>query len=382
MNEKNRAKILFVTNLYPSDEEPNRGVYIRNQAVALKKSGYKIYVLQMDYRSIRRKRKLGINWRKQDNIWVCHFSIPLSPFVAIQYAVTGKLTEIGISLIEKRFGKFDLFHGHFLEGAYGLIKIKRKKNIPIVFTEHGSNLLNSRRNNAENRRMELLYGSVDEMIVVGHRQYNCAEEFSINSLRVIPNVIPDYFTYNKKSKNSGDFSFITVGNLIESKCFGLLIDAFEKLYRKNNNISLIIVGEGPLKVELRKKVNVKGLSDCVTFLGAVQNKKLVDLYNGADCFVLPSRFETFGVVYAEALCTGTPIISTKNGGIDDIFEENCGYLVDIDNVDQLEYAMNHIMYDKFDNEAIAKKFQNKFGEENFVHQIKCVYDKLLEGGEK
>lgn len=383
MNGKSKAKVLFVTNLYPSDEEPNRGVYIRNQAVALEKSGYEICILQMDYRSIRRKRKLGINWRKQDDIWVCHFSVPISPFTTIQYALAGKLTEIGIKHIEDRFGKFGLIHGHFLEGAYGLIDIKRKKSIPIVFTEHGSNLLDKNRSNIENQRMKRLYAAVDQMIVVGHRQYVCAECFSIDSLSVIPNVIPDYFKYDATiEENKNIFLFVSVGNLIESKCFALLIDAFEKIYKERKNVRLEIVGKGPLEGGLKKKVNERGLSECISFTGVVPNRKLADLYNKADCFVLPSRFETFGVVYAEALCTGTPIISTKNGGIDDIYEDGCGYLVEVDNEDELEDAMKRIMCDTFDHRAIAERYQSKFGESNFVQQIEKVYQRALQGGIK
>lgn len=382
MNGKSKAKVLFVTNLYPSDEEPNRGVYIRNQAVALEKSGYEICILQMDYRSIRRKRKLGINWRKQDDIWVCHFSVPISPFTAVQYALAGRLTEIGIKHIEEKFGKFDLIHGHFLEGAYGLIDIKRKRNIPIIFTEHGSNLLDKNRSNIEKQRMARLYAAVDEMIVVGHRQFLCAEDFSINSLSVIPNVIPDYFKFDTTEKNTDIFSFIAVGNLIEPKCFGLLIDTFDMLYKENKNVSLTIVGKGPLESELKKKVNEKGLSNSISLIGAIPNRKLVDLYNKADCFVLPSRFETFGVVYAEALCTGTPIISTQNGGIDDIYEDGCGYIVAVDNENELKDAMERIMTDKFDSQAIADKYRFKFGEANFVHQIEKVYNRVLTGGIK
>lgn len=78
-----------------------------------------------------------------------------------------------------------------------MIDIKHKKSIPIVFTEHGSNLLDKNRSNIENQRMKRLYAAVDQMIVVGNRQYVCAESFSIDSLSVIPNVIPDYFKYDE-----------------------------------------------------------------------------------------------------------------------------------------------------------------------------------------
>ncbi len=375
---KNRQRILFVTNLYPSAEEPDRGVYIRNQAIALAKNGYDICILLMDYRSIRRKRKLGINWRRQDNIWVCHFSVPISPFTSLQYAIAGELTKVGISQIEKKLGKVNIIHGHFLEGAYGLLHIKNKFNVPIIFTEHGSNLLDQRRNKSENARMNNLYASVDEMIVVGHKQYECAENFTIKSLSIIPNVIPSYFQYIPRAdKDKSCFTFISVGNLIESKCFDLLIETFEDLYKENKKIKLVVVGKGPLEGPLKRKVSERNLSSVISFMGAVDNCKLVEIYNLADCFVLPSRFETFGVVYAEALCSGLPIISTRNGGINDIYEEGCGHLVATDNKSELKNAMRCIMLEKFDHQKLSDRFQYKFGEKAFLEKIGRVYDRAL-----
>lgn len=374
-----KKRILFVTNLYPSEKEPNRGVYIQNQAQVLFKKGYEVVVLQMDYRSIRRKRKLGLYWRKQGDIRVCHFAVPISPFVDLQYFWAGYLTNYAIRRIEKEVGKIGLIHGHFLEGAYGLIRTKRTGDVPIVFTEHGSNLLNVQSNSKEEQRMKQLYAAVDEMIVVGQKQYLCARRYDVKSLHIIHNIIPSYFSCRKqtKSRENESFSFISVGNLIESKCFDLLIVAFAKLYAKNERVQLTIVGSGPLMKSLQKMVEDLGLSKVVCFTGAVQNTALVEMYNKSDCFVLPSRFETFGVVYAEALCTGTPIISTRNGGIEDIFEEGCGYLVDIDNEDALLTAMQKVMEDNFDHEAIAERFQTKFGETAFGDKIEAVYKEVL-----
>jgi len=373
-----KIRILFVTNLYPSAEEPDRGVYIRNQAIALAKNGYDISVLLMDYRSIRLKRKLGINWRRQDNIWVCRFSVPISPFTSLQYVISGELTKVGITQVEKKLGKVDIIHGHFLEGAYGLLHIKSKFNVPTIFTEHGSNLLDQRRNKIENVRMKKLYASVDEMIVVGHKQYECAKYFAIKSLNIIPNVIPSYFKYIPwVDKDKSCFTFISVGNLIESKCFDLLIETFEDLYKENKNIKLVVVGKGPLEGSLKRKVYKKKMSSVISFMGAVNNSKLVEMYNLADCFVLPSRFETFGVVYAEALCSGLPIISTKNGGINDIYEEGCGHLVATDNKSELKNAMKCIIFEKYDHQKISDRFRYKFGEKVFLEKIGRVYDRAL-----
>ncbi len=100
-----------------------------------------------------------------------------------------------------------------------------------------------------------------------------------------------------------------VGRLVYYKGVDLLIDALARCRG-----SLIIVGEGPLDGPLRSQAMRRGFGDRVTFAGRVSDDDLPAYYQAADAFVLPSiaKTEAFGVVQAEAMAAGLPVVRTES----------------------------------------------------------------------
>ena len=95
-------------------------------------------------------------------------------------------------------------------------------------------------------------------------------------------------------------------------------------------------------------------------------------------FVLPSDFETFGVVYIEALASGTPVIATRNGGAECIVTEGNGILTDVGDEEALFSAMLSLYkeYDKYDTESISKKCIDVYGEEIVGEKISALYERI------
>ena len=101
-----------------------------------------------------------------------------------------------------------------------------------------------------------------------------------------------------------------VGKLTKFKGVDVLLDA-TKIYEKDNILTMI-AGDGELRDELKeqaKRLNLKN----VLFLGNQPQNKLNEIYNIADCSCVPSRGEPFGLVAAEAMLCGTPVIATNDG---------------------------------------------------------------------
>ena len=136
-----------------------------------------------------------------------------------------------------------------------------------------------------------------------------------------------------------EFLFLNVGRLVPAKDHKNLLDAFEKVEKKFASSKLLIVGEGELRKELEDCAGKKGLAGKVIFAGMRQNTEAY--YNAADCFVLSSAWEGFGLVLAEAMACGVPVVSTDAGGCAEVVNDP-RYVVPVRDAEALSRIMEEI----------------------------------------
>jgi glycosyltransferase involved in cell wall biosynthesis len=180
-------------------------------------------------------------------------------------------------------------------------------------------------------------------------------------------------------RKAGQFTYISVANLIERKRIDLVIRAFSEIHRQDENTALMIVGGGSALPELKKLCGELGVENAVAFTGVVANKDLPAVYNRCHCFVLPSQAETFGVVYAEAAACGLPVIATDCGGPADIVNNENGILIQKDSLNELTEAMQYIKQKikKFNARNIADDISNRFGEKSIAHILTDIYNGVI-----
>ncbi|MBU9723082.1 MULTISPECIES: glycosyltransferase [Bacillaceae] len=132
---------------------------------------------------------------------------------------------------------------------------------------------------------------------------------------------------------------VAVGRLTYQKGFDTLLKAFKQLKKNKPNIQLSIVGEGPLKGELKELTSKLDIMEDVDFKGFVNNPYEV-IYN-SDIFVLPSRYEGFPNILLEALACETKIVATdcKSGPREILGANKYGTLVKVDDVNELSNAL-------------------------------------------
>jgi glycosyltransferase involved in cell wall biosynthesis len=140
--------------------------------------------------------------------------------------------------------------------------------------------------------------------------------------------------------SSGPLSLLAVGSLVPRKGYDLLLAALAQL--TDLPWRLTIAGSArdeATATRIADDIAAFGLGDRVRVAGAVSDAELAGLYHGADVFALASRFEGYGMVYAEAVAHGLPVIGTTAGAITEAVPDGAGLLVPPDDIPALTSAL-------------------------------------------
>lgn len=165
-----------------------------------------------------------------------------------------------------------------------------------------------------------------------------------------------------------------VGRLNNNKRFHLLIDAFNLL--KEQDMDLLISGVGPNKEMLEKQVADLGLQSRVHFIGFKKN--IQDYYSHAKLFVSTSMTEGYPNALVEALGIGCPAVATDcEFGPSEIIENGVnGFLVKLDDKDELIYAMETLLKDEMLSSKFSKNAK-RINQTNSIENIAKQWDNLI-----
>ncbi|MEJ0074706.1 MAG: glycosyltransferase family 4 protein [Alphaproteobacteria bacterium] len=145
-------------------------------------------------------------------------------------------------------------------------------------------------------------------------------------------------------RHQGPVALLTVGSLVPRKGYDVLIEALATLI--DLPWHLTIVGDArdaATAGQLRAAIEQHKLRSRTSLLGAVSASRLAELYALSGLFVLPSRYEGFGMAYAEAIAHGLPVIGTTAGAIPETVPETAGVLVPPGNVAALAAALRRLI---------------------------------------
>lgn len=380
--------ILIIPSWYPEKQGDVNGSFFREQAIALRKRGYKAGVIAPIFRSMRDikgivTKKYGTKYQNDEgvNTYRHHtIHVPKMPrLVRIRWI------RAGLTLYKryvKNHGIPDIIHVHsMINGGFLAFELKQKFNIPYVITEHSTDF-------ARNLISEDILSNLEPVVKASAYNIAVSNEFvkllnkktNVTSWQYIPNIVNDEFIAHSFEQPKVGYRFINVCLLDKKKRVDILIQSFAQSFKGVENTSLAIGGDGPERRYLEELVKNLDLQKQVSFLGMLTRKQVMEEVANSNAFILSSEYETFGVVVIEALALGKPVVATKCGGPESIIVDEVGYLVDVNNVEQMAAAMKRLYNNraKFKSIDIREYCINNFSEDAVVNKLDKVYNSVLE----
>ncbi|HEY5555497.1 glycosyltransferase family 4 protein [Acetobacterium sp.] len=283
---------------------------------------------------------------------------------------------------------FDCLHAHSLfSNGFIAMKIKEKFGVPYVVAVRDTDLNIFFKYMVHLRRLGLKILQEADKIIFLSEPYKdfLNQKYIPRKLRkellakseIISNGIDHFWLTNKGCtkylENNKALKLIYVGGISKRKNIGMTVKAVETLRNKGYEIIFTIIGK------IVDKFIFDQIKDLpfINYIQPVTKEELIQIYRDNDIFIMPSITETFGLVYAEAMSQGLPVVYTRGQGFDGQFEEGeVGYSVDCFDADDIANKVVDIInsYDNQSNKCI--KLCNKFDWDNIIQTYIEIYHNI------
>jgi glycosyltransferase involved in cell wall biosynthesis len=252
-----------------------------------------------------------------------------------------------------------------------------ENHVPHFISEHWSNLAYYFKKNLFRNWGENAYGNAQKIFVVSQFLKEKTTEFVLDKdkLEVIPNVVPSTEFKFRPSAVGSSYYFVMAAKWNKGKRIikrpRLLIKAVAEASKLlDKPVILGIIGGGDRIPELKKFCAKNDVH--AQFHGFLTKEMVAREFQKADLFLHGSEYETFSVVVAEALKCGTPVVASNVAAIPELIDESNGLLVE-NKIQPWVDAICAAMKIPYDNQAIAKSYENKFGYEEIGEMLLSAY---------
>ncbi len=379
--------LLIYTGEFRTKNAPIGGIFQLNQAKLLTNSISKVNILNpsiisprfffksKNFDDVKKLEKVRIYQSYRKNIFPKKIDI-------CNYTLRKKYENLSLDLFEKYIednGLPDMCH--VFDIRFGLVAgniIKKKFNIPYIFSEYCVETANKTLNLSKNYMDKYVRPSLNRCDYIALPSKKFAKKFKKfiglkKKINILPPVIPQDLNYYSSYKSSKTFNFIIVSRLDKNKNIETPIKAFTKL--NNKNIKLLIIGDGPERSNIEKYLIDKRIK---LFKNLTRDQMLNKLSN-SDCIICSSFHETFGVGLVEAAYFGLSIISSNCEGPSEIVNKINGILLKKNIVNFYIKAMTLIISKKkrFKSIQIKKDVLARYGKLAYLKKFRIISNNLL-----
>ncbi|MEX0373684.1 glycosyltransferase [Spiribacter roseus] len=389
----NSSHVLVLPSWYPSHPSDVNGVFFRDQALALSDYGHKVGVVAVNLRSLRtlgrRQESLGMpryevdkgipTYRRQ--IWAALPRIPHG-----NYQLWRRAARPLLKRYVREQGCPDVIHAHSAIYA-GAVAVEwgREYGAPVVLTEHSTGFARGVYRQWQLRLAEKAATGSDVCVAVSPALGEVLGEKlpkSDGRWRWVPNVVAGRFDgeSTQDRNHEAPVRFLNLAIMTAKRGQMDLLEAFAHAFRNSGgSAELWMGGDGPLRDELESRARQLHISHQVRFLGQVSPDDVPALLSEVDAMVVASHYETFGVVAADALMCGVPVVATRCGGPECIVEAEDGYLAPPRDPEGLAKAMVKVAESthRVNRQAIAERAQARFSGEAIARRLTTIYNEVI-----
>jgi len=309
--------------------------------------------------------------------------------------------------------EYDLIHSHYWMSGLAALELKRQWNLPVIQMFHTLGLMRQRvarpdeevdgdyRLSGEKRLLQEA-DCIIAATVAEKAQIQWLYQADVEKIGIIPPgvdlsrfyPIPEDEAKEVIGIPPCDQVLLYVGRIEPLKGIDTLIEAVA--YMRSNgdfeelSFCLAVIGGDPESdpenqtVEMKRLKDLRhlhGLDDLVTFLGKRDQDLLPYYYSAAEAVVVPSHYESFGMVALEAMACGTPVVASQVGGLAYLVQDGVtGYTVPSSDVEALAKRLSDLINDKSLREQLgmqAAALAQEFGWDIIARQIRDLYQELI-----
>lgn len=297
----------------------------------------------------------------------------LKPFYYLNLFLKG-------SKLGEQFTQTNIIHAHgtIVSGTIAYL-LSKKLKVPFIITEHQGPFSVISDSFVRRNWSKYIMQKANKVLVVSEHLKNEIEAAGIRpkSVEVTYNPVD---TELFKLKASDSKKIVFTGRLDNFKGALRCVTAFNSIHNEFPEWKFLIVGDGEDTYPIKKFISEnEKLKPKIVLTGSLLKQEMVDIYNDASFFIFPSRHESFGLVVAEALSSGLPVITGNRTAPKEFINKQNGLLVSPDSIEEIAAAMREMIltHATYNSQFIREQVVQRFSFDSFGKRLNQIYRALL-----
>ena len=370
-----KIKVLIIPESYPTDENPVAGIFIKDQIKALQpRCEISVFNSNPWYRG---------QYEQVDGVRFYDFHLYANRLPTITKPLGYAWWERQSFHLAKKIPKPDIIHLHgaAMRGKW-VEKLAEYWGIPYVVTEHtGPWSAIAGRPRIFVRAKRTLEHAAAILPVSNHLKQEMIDSgVKAKRWKVFGNPVDTAFFSLRKTSLASSRNILFLGRLDDFKGGLRTLKAFHNVADKISDFRLTIAGTGEESESISNYISENDLTDRVEFINqSFSREEMKALFHQASFLVFPSLFESFGLVAAEAMATGLPVIITDRTGPRDFTNSQVGIAINPESIEEIGDAMIKMIGELEDFLSVDTRgfVEDEFGLERYSEQVLDCYSQVI-----